>query len=396
MIHRTLRRYTLYLLAILGSFSSWSLFRPSVGEGTPIESLHKLLFLIVAIFLFLIRPRGLGVHKFILPFLPFIGCSIISLVWQGRSFTDIKSSMTLLIPIILGAALIDGENPATYLHQWRRYVMLAVILSIVGGVFSSYFGLRSGLRNLWGGSNYQLTGLQGASELAVLTSYITLLYFSKLGELKARDWLVILFLILVNLAAGCRTSIAALTVSSLVFYPSAVKSFRRGPAIIFVIMLSLFVGLGIARSWERTFRGEEGSTLPIHTSQRFELWPRYFELAKSHLVFGSGPGAVVRTMAEDDIYAPHNAYLSLFLTGGLAGLFTYLFGWCSILRTVFKQSKTSTDKSVMRAVFACSIFIALFAITDGSFGHLFTMCIYAGIVAAGVSTHPKQATYSKV
>lgn len=385
MTNKTLQRYTLVFLVILGSFSSWSLFGQTSAGGASIESLHKLAFLVVAVFLFLIRSRGFGFHKFVLPFLPFVGCTMISFVWRGHSPADLKSSLTLMVPLVLGAALVDADNPHTCIRQWRRYLMLAVILSLAGGLFSTSFGLRSGLRNPWGGSNYQLQGLLGPSEIAIFTCGIILLYFSELENLRAKDWLVILFFLLINLAAGCRTSIIALLLSSLVFYPVAVKSIRRVHLIVLVVVLLFFVGLGISRTWERTFRAENDSALPVNTSKRCELWPRYFDLGKSHLVLGCGPGEVQRIMAEEDIYAPHNEYLSLFVTGGLAGIVTYLFGWGYILRTVYKRNKRSIDKPVMRAAFACSICLAVFAITDNCFRHVFTMCFYAGVLAAAVS-----------
>lgn len=118
-----LEKLILYAMAALGAFSAWSLFKDQPGVAT----LQKGALLGCVLVLLCLGRSTRGVSEFLFPFLPFVTITILSAIHWANDWLELKSFITLYIPIIAGVAFLDLRGSVSYsMQQWRKLDLIMV------------------------------------------------------------------------------------------------------------------------------------------------------------------------------------------------------------------------------------------------------------------------------
>lgn len=376
-----LERILLYAMAALGAFSGWSLFRDQPLVGTVQKgALFVCTFLLLFLGCHIRRTR-----EFLVPFLPFVMVTIFNAIYWANDVQHVKSFITLYIPIVAGVAFLGLKGSVSCrLEQWRKLLLFCVITSLIGGFIVSFWGLRGGIRNPWGGYNYQLQGLHGSAQLSAFCCFIVILYIAKLGTKKRSDWFVITVFLGLILATGVRIAIASLCAGIVVVSYLSRRYLKRSQSFLLFCFFVLFIGIGVERSIDRSLNIEEmKGDFIINTSGRVYLWPLYFELGMKHPWIGCGPNVVMDVM-ETETYAPHNTYLELFVLVGFLGLMSYLGGWAWVIIQAMKRTRRQ-DVFCYRVIASSAVILTIYGVTGNILRAPFLMITFSGILASGMS-----------
>jgi O-antigen ligase len=382
LFNERLEKLILYAMAALGAFSGWSLFK----DQPMVETLQKGAILGCALVLLCLGRHPSGMREFLVPFLPFVTITILIAIYWANDWFQVKSFIALYIPIITGTAFLRLKGSVSCsMEHWRKLLLFCVTVSIVGGYIVAFLGLRGGIRNPWGGYNYQLQGLHGPAQLSAFCCLIVILYIAKLGTKKRSDWFVITVFLGLILATGVRIAIAALCAGIVVVSYLSRRYLKRSQSFLFFCFFVLFIGIGVERSIDRSLNIEEmKGDFIINTSGRVYLWPRYFELGMQHPWIGCGPDAVMDVMTTEEEYAPHNTYLELFVLIGFPGLLSYLGGWIWVIVQTLRRTRRQ-DVFCYRVIASSAVILALYGVTGNIVRIPFLMITFSGILASGMS-----------
>ena len=271
--------------------------------------------------------------------------------------------VSVLVAIIAIEALIKARRPEFLFNIVYIYFTFIALLSLIGGVFLPELTHRSA----GGAFGFILKGWPAlnSNSLSYVAAVVFVISLRRIfiKQMLNRRLLYIgacmVGAICLFLAQG-RTSIGS-SVVAILFMSYYLKDMKSLKYVIFIggiSLLILFILSGSVGSWTDTVADylQRGSTDEQMTtlSGRTEAWAISWDLFLESPITGYGFYAAGKTLL-----APHNAYFTILLNGGILGFTPWLVGIIASLWYVFRNIK---NKQWMSASIENALYIEIMAV----------------------------------
>jgi O-antigen ligase len=186
---------------------------------------------------------------------------------------------------------------------------------------------------------------------------------------RRSHWLSRLFLVLMNFAAGGKTSTAVLLLLLAVEYISQIRSVRSWRVVALVggsclaVPVMLWVTLGIHAGAQLLSRvtdmvyGHDIAAEAVSLDGRLALWKSSFGLLLDSPLLGYGFDGARETLIRVAEWSgsSHNAFLELGLAAGLSGLGIFLIGLAGVLRACWGSGPELRRRAFLVLAYMLSI-----------------------------------------
>jgi len=167
------------------------------------------------------------------------------------------------------------------------------------------------------------------------------------------------------------------------------KSGRRRPSIYFIgILLPLIAAFSFDMFVWENLRGEAFDKITsTHAMDRQTMFANGFDIAKTYLPIGSGPGSfpevyrLIETPTYKTVPHAHNEYIEIFLEFGFLGLIWIFFGLLWVQKNVWKAFRLGGTNGQISKYFSVAILIVIihsifdFSLRTISIMTLFVFCL---------------------
>ena len=283
----------------------------------------------------------------------FVIFGLFALGSSWRSFYPVLSivkGVLLLIVLATGYLASQASCGERYIRAiYRSYVVLLVIGLAMGIAFPQVYPLFS-IDEYSGRTTMSVfdtfSGVVG--EDAALMLLLTLLLNKK------PSWIVCIFLLIVNVLAGGKTSTALLCVLLCIRGVSGVRVWRSWSAVLLIFGTACAGAIGVvsllrsgstsqifARSAESIY-GNQVGTEAHGLDGRLDLWKGTVALLPTVPFFGYGFGGARDLLLKIAIWSGscHNSYLEMAISGGLLGFSFFALGICIVIGVCLRAPPT--------------------------------------------------------
>lgn len=300
---------------------------------------------------------------------------IFALASSWRSFNPpLSIAKGLLLFAVLAIGYLTGETGLSNRLFQSIYWSYTATLA---------FGLLLGLALPGRFPLWSVDDFTGRSRLSVYDTFPgtmgeTAAYLVLLSPIIFRNshWLSRLFLVLMNLAAGGKTSSALLVLLMAFEYVAKIRTARSWPVVVLVggiclavpavawLGLSNNAGLQLMTKSTSIIYGHDISGEAVSLDGRLALWKSSFALLQDSSLLGYGFDGAREALLKVAEWSgsSHNGFLELGLAGGVGGLTIFLIGLGDVLRTCWRS-----HPYLRRRVFLVLIYMLCIALTGITF-----------------------------
>jgi O-antigen ligase len=306
-----------------------------------------------------VLPLPVRSVRSLLPYLAFLGMSLVSLLWTPDLYKGIQTLLQISLPAV---AYLVARNVGALSELVLRYAARICLASL--GVIVLVWGVGH-----VGAPLIQLNLRPAATSLAILFVVATV---------HAPSWrrtaIIGVVTILIASATGSRTASVVLF-SLLLLTPSLRLSvvWRAGIAAAVATLLAVVSQTQVFK--ERFFFDTSASLVDVltlsssfNTSGRRELWNGLTEVCSTTPLLGKGIGAAYGLslqITNGVINQPHNDYLRTYCDAGLIGsVLVWTFFLFLAIRSVQHYRQRIGDQDLQAAAGIVVLAFLLFAVTD--------------------------------
>jgi O-antigen ligase len=314
----------------------------------------------------------------------FVIFGLFALGSSWRSFypaLSIVKGMLLLVVLATGYLASQASLGQRYIQAiYRSYALLLLVGLIMGIVFPHIYPL------------FSIDEYSGRTTMSVFDTFsgvvgedAALMLLLALLLNKKPSWIVCIFLLIVNVLAGGKTSTALLCVLLCIRGVSGIRGWRSWGAVLFVLGTACIGAIGVvsllrpgstsqlfARSAESIY-GTQVGTEAHGLDGRLDLWKGTVSLLPTVPFFGYGFGGARDLLLKIAIWSGscHDSYLEMALTGGLLGFSFFALGICIVIGVCLRA-----PPAVRLSLLSVLAFILILAII----GEIFDEPSFAGFL----------------
>jgi hypothetical protein len=344
----------LWLIDIAGFLFSVSIHkyavRSALSSSIGIQGIVEFLCITIGLLCVFVATRGQRrQHPPSVATTCFVIFGLFALGSSWRSFypaLSIVKGVLLLVVIATGYLASQAGSGRRYIRAiYRSYVLLLAIGLTIGIVFPQVYPL------------FSIDEYSGRTTMSVFDTFsgvvgedAALMLLLALVLDRKPNWVVYVFLLIVNVLAGGKTSTALLCILLCIKVVSSVRVWRSWSAALLVFATACGGAIGVvpllrsgstsqifARSAESIY-GNQVGTEAHGLDGRLDLWKGTVALLPTVPLFGYGFGGARDLLLKIAIWSGscHDSYLEMAMSGGLLGFSFFALGICIVFRACLR------------------------------------------------------------
>ena len=316
-----------------------------------VVAIHKLIILAIACLALIgCRPYRRLVRS-ISSFLPFIAWMCLITVIKGPDLAKVKSLLSVLAPILFGAACGFHFDLVEGFTHIRKAVVGGLIVGLMYGLAANMlFPIYDRTECLLDRGVLKYLFVYNTLAMSALSIMcVSLMCCNDSTLRRTRHKLVVLGALVVPILTVGRLYVFAEVVACTFLLSYVATGLQRRMIVRLALPCAVVIGaLTFSMYYMKTFGDSGVGGGAFETGGRIErTWPEYLEYARQDLLLGHGPGMDVQYKLTSGLHIAgccHCDYLALTIYGGIPALLLYIYGvgvWIrDALRLVRRQPET--------------------------------------------------------